>query len=168
MKLLKIKNLLSCFVLASLGFLAACDSVPEEKIKFSYLEKKDTKKTVISANLSRPLNNKIENAQPAKNYAALVPDIHKDPNGLIGLIPDRLIEMLGPPRFRRADAPAEIWLYRYGGCVLHLILYETGKDKPLKVTHYTTRSTTQETIPKRNCLLGLLINWQKNLDSVTG
>jgi len=104
----------------------------------------------------------------AKDYAALVPKGNRDPGTLLGLKPDRLIEILGPPEFRRADAPAEIWQYRYGGCVLNLILYETGKSKTLNVTHYTIRSIAKKNISDWSCLLGLLIDRQKKLDGVTG
>ena len=167
MNLLKIRNFLSNFVLASLVFLTACASIPEEEAQSLNSEVQDTTKAVIPENPQQAVS-KTETSQPAKDYAALVPNGHKDPNILIGLGPDRLIEMLGPPGFRRADAPAEIWQYRYGGCVLNLILYETGEKKPLKVAHYTVRSIAQKIVTKRDCLLGLLIDRQKRLDGVTG
>ena len=85
----------------------------------------------------------------------------------MGLKPDRLIKILGPPGFRRTDTPAEIWQYQYGGCVLNLILYETGKSKTLSVTHYTIRSIKKNEVSEWNCLLSLLIDRQKKLDGVT-
>ena len=153
--------------MASLVFLTACASVPEEEAQNLSSEAQDTTKAVVPKKTQQAVE-KTETLQPTKDYAALVPNVHKDPNVLLGLGPDRLIDMLGPPSFRRADAPAEIWQYRFGKCVLNLILYETGKTKPLKVAHYTIRSTAQKTVTERDCLLGLLIDRQKRLDGVTG
>jgi hypothetical protein len=165
--LLKIRNFLSSVVLASLVFLAACASISEEEAQTPSSEPQITTKADVPKKPKQAVK-KSETSQPAKDYAALVPSVHKDPDVLIGLGPGRLVDMLGPPGFRRADAPAEIWQYRFGGCVLNLILYEMGMKKPLKVAHYTVRSIVQKTITKRDCLLGLLIDRQKKLDGVTG
>jgi hypothetical protein len=167
MNLLKIKNFPSIFILASLVFLTACASVSEEEPLNTNSKTRDIAKADVPAN-SQQTAQKAETSQPAKDYAALVPNEHKDPNILIGLGPDRLIEMLGPPNFRRADTPAEIWHYRFGGCVLNLILYETGKKKPLEVAHYRVRSIALKTVTDKDCLLGILIDRQKKLDGKTG
>ena len=167
MNLLKIKNFPSIFIVACLVFLTACASVSGEKPLNTNSKTQDIAKVDVPLN-SQKTAQKAETSQPAKDYAALVPNEHKDPNILIGLGPDRLVEMLGPPGFRRADTPAEIWHYRFGGCVLNLILYETGKKKPLKVAHYTVRSIALKTVTDKDCLLGILIDRQKKLDGKTG
>ena len=171
-------------MLAAAVFLTACAVPPEQSSPMppaitpsEPLAAKPSPAT-ISPNPARATAVQTENKKPAekaapappapKDYAALVPKGNRDPGTLLGLTPDRLIEILGPPGFRRADAPAEIWQYQYGGCVLNLILYETGKNKTLNVTHYTTRSVAKKSISDWNCLLGLLIDRQKKLDGVTG
>jgi hypothetical protein len=142
--------------------------MPEEEIELSNSKIQDMAKSIVPPHLPQIIN-KNKNSQPAKkNYAALILGINKTPNDLLGLVPEQLIEMLGPPGFRRADAPAEIWQYRYGGCVLNVILYETGKNKPLQVAHYTTRSTVKGAIPERSCLFRLLIERKKSLDRISG
>ena len=50
----------------------------------------------------------------------------------------------------------------------HLILYETGKKKPLEVAHYRVRSIALKTVTDKDCLLGILIDRQKKLDGKTG
>lgn len=50
-------------------------------------------------------------------------------------------KLLGPPQFRRTDAPAELWRYRAGRCILDLFLYppRDAPDGPLSVSHVEAR-----------------------------
>ncbi|MBT3767767.1 MAG: hypothetical protein HOB79_07910 [Rhodospirillaceae bacterium] len=183
MKLLSIQELSTRVVLVAAVFLTACAAPPEqssetapaitpsEPLAVKPPPATNPPKPATAAAVQTEDNKPAQKASPAppadKDYAALVPKGNRDPGTLVGLKPDRLIEILGPPGFRRADAPAEIWQYRYGGCVLNLILYETGKNKTLNVSHYTIRSVAEKNISDWNCLLGLLIDRQKKLDGVS-
>jgi hypothetical protein len=81
--------------------------MPEEEIELSNSKIQDMAKSIVPPHLPQIIN-KNKNSQPAKkNYAALILGINKTPNDLLGLVPEQLIEMLGPPGFRRADAPAD-------------------------------------------------------------
>ncbi|MDX1483868.1 MAG: hypothetical protein R3229_05240 [Alphaproteobacteria bacterium] len=57
---------------------------------------------------------------------------------LMGLGDDQLLDLLGPPRFRRIDDPAALWQYRGTGCILDVFLYADGpiyRVKHLKFRH---------------------------------
>ena len=45
------------------------------------------------------------------------------PSELAGLKSDKVTELLGSPNLVRHDAPAQIWQYRSGDCVLDIFLY---------------------------------------------
>jgi hypothetical protein len=76
------------------------------------------------------------------------------PDSLIGLSSDAVTAVLGPPQFRRREAPAEIWRYRTKICFLDLFLYRDGAA--LKVTHFEVRGPDVATIGDKDCYLGLL------------
>lgn len=165
-------------VFAAAVFLTACAAPPEQSPQtpppISQAENLALAPVPenIPPSVDKAAETDIEIKQTAsiqtKDYAALVPEGNRDPGTLLGLNPDRLIEILGPPGFRRADAPAEIWQYQHGGCVLNLILYETGTNKALNVKHYTIRFVKKNEISDWNCLLALLIDRQKKLDGFKG
>ncbi|MEE8332239.1 MAG: hypothetical protein V3R85_00205 [Alphaproteobacteria bacterium] len=80
------------------------------------------------------------------------------PEKLIGLDHVAIKELLGQPRFRRADAPAELWRYRAGRCILDLFLYPP-KDTPggaLAVTHIEARLRNGTPTPTPRCLNAVL------------
>lgn len=61
---------------------------------------------------------------------------------------------LGQPRRVRKEAPAEIWQYDGGSCVVDLFLYPEGGKQ--KVTHLEARdSTSGKTIDTNSCLAKL-------------
>lgn len=51
---------------------------------------------------------------------------HPGASELIGADKARLTGLLGEPRLRRREAPAEIWLYADNACVLHVYLYRNA------------------------------------------
>lgn len=72
---------------------------------------------------------------------------------LLGLTPDVLRRRLGEPSLRRAEGPAEIWLYAGLGCALDLILYpEAGR---LRVAHAAARASGAEPRTEAACLAGI-------------
>jgi hypothetical protein len=61
---------------------------------------------------------------------------------------------LGQPRRVRKEAPAEIWQYDGGSCVVDLFLYPEGGKQ--KVTHLEARdSTSGKTVDTNACLAKL-------------
>lgn len=181
MKLLSYQKLSTFLVLAAAVVFSACAVSPGPRSQAPTPAEPEVSQSLpknsppAAAKAAEPAKVEKQSAPPetiapppSKDYAALVPEGDKNPRGLLGLKPDRLIELLGPPGFRRADAPAEIWQYRIGNCVLNLILYETGKSQTLNVAHYAIRSISKKTVSERKCLLGLLIDRQKKLDGATG
>lgn len=80
------------------------------------------------------------------------------PEKLIGLDHVAITDLLGPPKFRRADAPAELWRYRAGRCILDLFLYPP-KGVPggtLSVTHIEARLRDGSPSPAPRCLDAIL------------
>jgi hypothetical protein len=80
------------------------------------------------------------------------------PEKLIGLDHAAITDLLGQPKFRRADAPAELWRYRAGRCILDLFLYPP-KDTPggaLAVTHIEARLRDGTPTPAPRCLDAVL------------
>jgi len=43
---------------------------------------------------------------------------------LVGLSDAELSRLIGPPRWRRAESPAQVWQYQGATCVLDIYLYE--------------------------------------------
>ncbi len=80
------------------------------------------------------------------------------PEKLIGLDHVAITDLLGPPRFRRADAPAELWRYRAGRCILDLFLYPPrgAPGGTLSVTHIEARLRDGTPSPTTRCLDAIL------------
>ena len=85
---------------------------------------------------------------PKREYPAL--------STLAGMTPDQVIGLLGPPRFKRRDNPAEIWQYRNKACALDLFLYRVGNGAAYRVRHFETRMRGREKITGKVCFSGLL------------
>ena len=92
-------------------------------------------------------------APPGPRPAPPIEDL-PGPDSLIGLSSDAVTAVLGPPQFRRREAPAEIWRYRTKTCFLDLFLYREGAA--LQVTHVEARGPDVATIGDKDCYLGLL------------
>ena len=74
---------------------------------------------------------------PAPGLAAPAP---ADVSALVGRDARAVAELLGPPRLKRRDPPAELWQYRAGPCILDLFLY-AGKDGgAARVAHIEIRA----------------------------
>ncbi len=60
---------------------------------------------------------------------------------LVGHTPDELIQLLGEPRLRRSEGPAEVWHYQATQCHLDVILYpEEGARPTLRVGFAAARA----------------------------
>jgi hypothetical protein len=66
----------------------------------------------------------------------------RDPGVLIGLDPDGVEAMLGPPDLRRDEAPAALWQYRNEACVLDLYFFPDAGGGPVTVADYAARART--------------------------
>ena len=76
------------------------------------------------------------------------------PDKLIGMDQRALGKLLGRPNFRRADAPAELWRYRAGQCILDLFLYppRDAPHGPLAVSHVEARLADGAPAATPHCL----------------
>jgi len=102
-------------------------------------------------------------AEPAPQRAALPPPPKPapppmPPEKLVGLDHQALRKLLGQPVFRRTDAPAELWRYRAGRCILDLFLYppRDAPGGPLAVTHIEARLSDGTATPAVGCLDAVL------------
>jgi hypothetical protein len=75
-----------------------------------------------------------------------------DPAGpnLAGMSPVQVAALYGPPDFRRADPPAEIWQYRSKNCVLELYFYSGAGGEHLAYAQGRPRSLEQN-VAAGNC-----------------
>ncbi|MCW9002848.1 MAG: hypothetical protein OQJ87_09020, partial [Rhodospirillales bacterium] len=55
---------------------------------------------------------------------------------MLGLTAAEVTTLLGPPKFLRRDAPAEIWQYGAEACVLDLFLYQDPATKGVYRVRY--------------------------------
>ncbi|MSO92304.1 MAG: hypothetical protein EXQ86_02745 [Rhodospirillales bacterium] len=74
------------------------------------------------------------------------------PPTLLGMSREDVTELLGPPTFRRREAPAEIWQYRAPSCTLDLFLYKDAKGDGYKVAHVEAREKNAAKIGPSDCL----------------
>jgi len=81
---------------------------------------------------------------------------YPEPASLAGLDESQLAGLLGQPRFKRRDDPAEIWQYRNDACALDVFLYKTGKDGRFTVRHFETRGRDRRPVDQKDCFVGLL------------
>jgi hypothetical protein len=104
-----------------------------------------------------------QNQRPATEAAtaAVAPPpppekIYPEPAALKGLDAGGLAGLLGQPRFKRRDDPAEIWQYRSEACALDLFLYRGKTDTAYRVRHLEARSRDKAPTTEKDCLVGLL------------
>ena len=62
-----------------------------------------------------------------------------DAANLVGRGAGEIAELLGEPRLKRRDPPAELWQYRAERCVLDLFFYADADGRALTVAHVETR-----------------------------
>jgi len=77
----------------------------------------------------------------------------------MGLDSPSVDALMGRPQLRRVEAPAEVWQYAEGDCVLDLYLYpSTDSARDHRVTHFEIRGTGEGTIDPRACFRAILAN----------
>ena len=86
---------------------------------------------------------------------------YPEPASLAGLDEGQLSGLLGQPRFKRRDDPAQIWQYRNDACALDVFLYKTGKDGPFTVLHFETRGRDKKPVDHKDCFVSLLKDHDK-------
>jgi len=77
------------------------------------------------------------------------------PERLMGLAGGELLDLLGRPRFKRRDDPAEIWQYRTDACALDLFLYRAADGNTFTVRHMETRNMNGAGLGARECVARL-------------
>ena len=93
-------------------------------------------------------------AKPAPPVPAIDPKSLPTPQRMVGMTPDELTRLLGEPRFKRRDDPAEIWQYKGERCFLDIFLY---RDKGrTEVSYVDVRGTTVVKVPGEECVLDVL------------
>ena len=68
----------------------------------------------------------------------------------------QVMALLGAPRFKRQDNPAEIWQYRGPGCFLDIFLYREKGGDAYRVRHFETRGEGKKTVSETDCFAGLI------------
>jgi hypothetical protein len=69
---------------------------------------------------------------------------------LLGATPEAVRAALGEPMLRRAEGPAQVWLYSGGGCQLDIVLY-AGEAGP-RVAHIQARAGGLAQRSEASCL----------------
>jgi len=80
----------------------------------------------------------VAGGRNAGESLAALPTV-SEPSRLKGLNIGQVQAVLGPPGFKRRDAPAEIWQYRGTRCTLDLFIYEA--DGAQRVEHVSVRGS---------------------------
>ena len=92
--------------------------------------------------------------------AAVVPQAAPDlpgPGHLVGLPPGGVESLLGAPRFRRRDPPAEVWRYAGESCRLFVFLYARPDDaSDYRVSHVEVRGASVVKVSDDACFHSLL------------
>ena len=73
-----------------------------------------------------------------------------DPDEVMGLARGEVEELLGEPGLVRREAPAEVWQYQSGGCVLDVFLYEASAE--YEVVYLEARTGKALVAATANCL----------------
>ncbi len=83
--------------------------------------------------------------------------VNDDPHQLMGLAPEALGRLLGPPSLLRTETPAEVWQYRAADCVLDIFLYaEEEKPDRSRVTYYEIRAADSAPSGARACFADII------------
>jgi hypothetical protein len=88
-------------------------------------------------------------AKPAAVSAPSASPEPADPAAFVGRGAREIAELLGEPGLKRRDAPAELWQYRAGPCVLDLFLYDDRDGGAATVAHAEVRPRE---MPAAECL----------------
>ncbi len=156
--------------LALAGFLAACETAPDEVA----LVAETAPSPELEGESAAPDGGDageagsdpaqglvIETGATVPEVAVLPPEpvppepvIDDDPRQLYGLGPMALDELLGQPSLIRTEDPAQIWQYRSQTCVFDVFLYEEAGES--RVTYIEARDDAAARIEARYCLDELL------------
>ena len=98
---------------------------------------------------------------PVREAVRAAPEPSPKPEVLIGLAPDAVDDLLGPPDLVRKDGPAEVRLYRnpQTACTFHVFLYVDDLEPQTKTVEYyeaRDRSGRLEGTELANCYGGLV------------
>jgi hypothetical protein len=75
---------------------------------------------------------------------------------MIGLDRNQVSALLGEPRFRRHDQPADLWQYSNKNCALDLFLYRIRDGIIYKVTHADVRILNGAKVTENDCFKKLI------------
>ncbi|HIJ43199.1 MAG: hypothetical protein QF511_02120 [Rhodospirillales bacterium] len=142
--------------------LAACSAPP--RIPQAAAAPKPIIKTDIKALDSKEL---VKSARRPPSSPALTPTRKENrdefggkyiprPKQMVGLERGQVTAFLGQPDFIRKDAPAEVWQYRGGVCILDLFLYEEKNGDTYKVAHFEVRGRAEVSVAREECFQSLL------------
>ena len=142
---------------------AACDALPQ--MPFTSSQPTTTAPATATARASAQPQPAPEPA-PAPAPQLELPEVDQQnlvamnseglpgPERLLGMDPDGVAALLGPPTFTRRDDPARVWQYGTRSCLLDVFLYQE-KDA-LRVAHVEVRSRSVVAVSEKECFLGLL------------
>ncbi len=83
--------------------------------------------------------------------------VNDDPDQLIGLAPQAISRLLGPPSLLRTETPAQVWQYTAADCVLDIYLYaEEEKPDRSRVTYYEIRAAEPARRGARACFADII------------
>ena len=74
-----------------------------------------------------------------------------DPSMLVGLAPDQIQKLVGPPGATRESPPATVWQYFSSGCVFEIYLYREVRGDTLRALGYGILGSIQTADAKREC-----------------
>lgn len=106
------------------------------------------------ANKAVPKTTKATPGDVAAEPIKLPVHLTGDPQELVGLDTETVANALGAPGQIRKEAPAQVWQYLSGDCVLDLYLYDQGGIS--RVTYLEARSPKAESSPTERCVKSVL------------
>jgi hypothetical protein len=121
--------------------LAACSGGPERE--------REAAEAILAAH--RASLQALGTQPPAPRPRAAAPATHPNHAAtLLGATPEAVRAALGEPMLRRAEGPAQVWLYSGGGCQLDIVLY-AGEAGP-RVAHIQARAGGLAQRSEASCL----------------
>ena len=148
-------------VVLAAGLLAACawdpptiQRVPREtasldaKAKSSAPVKKATSKSDANT------GDEDEVALPEQETPPV--DLTNFKERLVGLEPDEVAELMGPPDLERSEPPALIWQFRRPVCSVDVFLFDDGNGQA--VDHVEVRGAQSDAVDEKQCFASVLKN----------
>ncbi len=75
-----------------------------------------------------------------------------DPDRLVGLDRDGVLDLLGRPALEEEAAPAKVWVYNGKSCALHVFFYPEITTKEFEVLTYEIRNVEADENARRVCI----------------